>query len=107
VLNNLNDILKYQSGTKVNTMKTKMNRVLLPFITVALLFSVACDYASITAPEAIEEQITTNAAPADGINSGQDTLFKKGKKKNAGSDKDGGGNVGSQNDDPTRYGWGF
>jgi len=106
VLNNLNDILKYLSGTKVNTMKTKMNRVLLPFITVALLFSVACDYASITAPEAIEEQITMNA-PADEINAGDDTLFKKGKKKNKGSDEDGGGNVGSQNDDPTRYGWVF
>jgi len=107
VLNNLNNILKYQSRTMVNTMKTKMNRVILPFITVALLFSVACDYASITAPEAIEEQITMNAAPADEINAGNDTLFKKGKKKNKGSDEDGGGSVGSQNDDPTRYGWGF
>ena len=88
-------------------MKTKMNRVLLPFITVALLFSVACDYASVTAPEAIEAPIITDEIPADEISSGLETLFKKGKKKNAGGDKEGGGNVGSQNDDPTRYGWGF
>lgn len=83
-----------------------MNRVLLPFITAALLFSVACDYASITAPEVIEAPINTNAIPADEINSGNDTLFKKGRKK-TGSDKDDGSRVGSQNDDPTRYGWGF
>lgn len=104
---NLNNILKYKSGTKVNTVKTKINRVLLPFITVALLFSVACDYASITAPEVIEAPINTNAIPADEINSGNDTLFKKGKKKNPSSDEDGGGSVGSQNNHPTRYGWGF
>ena len=86
-------------------MKTKMNKVLLPLLAFALLFSVGCDYASITAPAgAIEAPVTTNALPADEINSGDEALSKKGGKK---SDKNNGSSVSAGNQESTRYGWGF
>ena len=37
--------------TEVNPMKARINGLLLPLMAIALLFSVACDYAATTAPE--------------------------------------------------------
>ncbi|MGR3292726.1 MAG: hypothetical protein ACUZ9M_01760 [Candidatus Scalindua sp.] len=85
-------------------MKTKMNKVLLPLLAFALLFSVGCDYASITAPGAIEAPVTTNALPADEINSGDEALSKKGGKKSGAA---GSSSVSAGNQESTRYGWGF
>ena len=90
-------------------MKTNTSKVLLPILAVALLFSVACDYASVTAPEPIEAQSTLDASPANDINSENDTLSKRGGKKGSSSD-DGSsddGSVSKGNKDNTRYGWAF
>ena len=84
-------------------MKTKMNKVLLPLLAFALLFSVGCDYASITAPGAIEAPVTSNALPANESNSEDDALLKKGKK----SDKNNGSSVSAQDEESTRYGWAY
>ncbi len=50
----LNSILFNQNYEKGNPMKSNTNKVLLPLIAVALLFSVACDYAATTAPDALK-----------------------------------------------------
>lgn len=94
VLKDLYNILKNHSETRGITMKTNTNKVLLPLLAAALLFSVACDYAGTTAPEAMDETVTSNAVPADEINwvswnsdvldrvtASNDALFKKHKKK--------------------------
>ena len=108
VLKDLYYILKNHSETEGNTMKTNTNKVLLPLLAAALLFSVACDYAGTTAPEAIESSVTSIALPADEINSGDNSLLKKGKKKDKNTD-DGSddGSTGKADNGNTRYGWGF
>ncbi len=51
-MKNLDNILK----------STKTRRLLLPLMAVALLFSVACDYAATTAPEAAKASAPTGEA---------------------------------------------
>ena len=84
-------------------MKVPKRGLLLTLMAVALLVSVACDYASITAPGAIEAPVTSNALPANESNSEDDALLKKGKK----SDKNNGSSVSAQDEESTRYGWAY
>ena len=81
-------------------MNAPIRVLLLTLMAVALLFSVACDYASITAPEA---PATSNALPANEFSSGDDALLKKGKKSD--NNEDGSVRAGKKHD--TRYGWAF
>jgi len=97
--------IRKQTKQEVNPMKAHKRGFLLTFMAVALLFSVACDYASVTAPEPIEAQSTSIAFPADEINAGDDTLSKRGGKKSTSND-DGSG-IRSGKKDDTRYGWAF
>ncbi|MCH8927907.1 MAG: hypothetical protein IIB39_04230 [Candidatus Marinimicrobia bacterium] len=86
-------------------MKSRTNKVLLPLLAFALLFSIGCDYASVTAPEPIEAQSTLDASPANDIDSNNDSFAKKGGKKS--STDDGTSSVGGNNNQNTRYGWAF
>jgi len=83
-----------------NPMKVRMSGLLLSLMAVALLFSVACDYAAITAPEAPE---ATNVVSVDEIHSQNEGLFKKGEKDVDESDT----TIESDDNDFTRYGWAF
>ena len=94
---------------EVNPMKSPIRGLILTLMTFALLLSVGCDYASVTAPEPIEAQSTVDASPANDINSEYGTLSKKGGKKGS-SDDDGSeddGSVSQGNRGNTRYGWAF
>jgi len=89
-------------------MNSRTSKVLLPLMAVALLFSVACDYAAITAPEVIEVPVTANAVPANEINSQNEALFKRGEKKRGKKDVDESDTtIESDDNDFTRYGWAF
>ena len=59
--------------TEVNLMNSKTSRLLLPLMAVALLFSVACDYAGTTAPDAAK----ASAPEAGEVNSLSDVNFAK------------------------------
>ena len=119
VFKDLNNILNNRSETEGKPMNSRTSKVLLPLLAVALLFSIACDYAASTAPEAIDATVT-DAVPASEINwvswksdvldkiaSQNDALFKKHKKKEKGDvewvgfeekfiEADEGGKVGSK-----------
>jgi len=90
---------------EVNPMKSPIRGLILTLMTFALLLSVGCDYASVTAPEPIEAQSTLDASPANDINSENDTLSKRGGKKKDSSTDD--GSVSEGNKGNTRYGWAF
>ena len=106
VYKDLNNILNNQTETEGKPMKSRTRKVLLPLLAFALLFSVGCDYASVTAPEPIEAQSTFEASPANDIDSENDSFAKKGRKKGSSTDE-GKSSVGGNNRESTRYGWGF
>ncbi len=102
-------IMNFSKSNKkeVNPMKSPIRGLILTLMTFALLLSVGCDYASVTAPEPIEAQSTLDASFDNDINSENDTLSKKGGKGGKKDSPTDDGSVGDTGPGHTRYGWAF